>query len=239
MEIRGRIGKAESQLSAIVTRELEAADLVIRESMNLGIKAPGIKALRAKHHQLAQCLAQGYSDTEASVTTGYSPSRISILKADPAFKDLLAFYQESSKDAFVDVQSRMAGFAVTCVEVLQDRIEDRPDSFTNKDLNELIKTTADRGGHSPVHKTENKTVLLTAQDLKSMKEEVETKQNGQVRKINQSEEAQRVKTLVGREKGEGLEGGDRAEVGSNDNRSASDILIPTPPTGEQGERDNV
>lgn len=215
----GKISKAHTPLHFETVRELSEADIIVRQACNIGSVTPSIKSLRATHHKLAQCLASGFSDSEASLSTGYSPSRISILKRDPAFRELLAFYSEARKEVFIDVTQRMAGFATTAVEVLQERLEDSPQAFSNKDLNDLIKTTADRGGHSPVQKTENKTIILDARQLSDIKKEVESKQNGQVRKINQSEESQRVKTF--------LEEGSGTGLGSNDNRPSSDVLQET------------
>jgi hypothetical protein len=215
MEYTGRIGKAEVDLDYAIVRELLEEDLLVRSVSTVGSTAPGIKSLRALHHKLAQCLAQGFTDVEASISTGYSPSRISILKADPTFKELLNYYQGKSSEIFVDVTQRMAGFATTAVEVLQERLEEKPDSFSAKDLNQLIKTTADRGGHSPVHKTENKTIVLDGKSLMEMKQAVEAKQSGQVRKINQTEEARAVQTYLQ----SGVQGNTESKDGANDNSS--------------------
>lgn len=177
----------------MVERSLTALDLAERKVTSVGSKAPSLKNLRATHHRLAQLLASGMKPAEASLGTGYSLSRISILQADPAFAELLAHYSEKREEAFVDVQQRMAGVATDILEVLQERLQDNPDSFSNKDLNELVKTTADRGGYSPVQKTETKNITISASDLLAIKEEVAKRQNGQIRKINQIEEADRVK----------------------------------------------
>lgn len=213
MEYTGRIGKAEVDLDYAIVRELLEEDLLVRSVSTIGSTAPGIKSLRALHHKLAQCLAQGFTDTEASISTGYSPSRISILKADPTFKELLNYYQGKASEIYIDVTQRMAGFATTAVEVLQERLEDKPDTFTNKDLNQLIKTTADRGGHSPVNRSEVKTITMDAKTLMEMKQQVEAKQSGQVRKINQTEEARAVQTYLKA----GVQGDSKSQDGANDN----------------------
>lgn len=234
LEIQGRIGKASLPLSAEVVRELTTADLVVREAISVGAKAPSIKSLRATHHKLAQVLAMGFSDAEASANTGYSPSRISILKGDPTFKELMAFYGEARKEIFVDVQQRMAGFAVSAVEVLQERLEDKPESFSNKDLNSLIKTTADRGGHSPINRSETRTVVLSARDLEELKKGVAEKQNGQIRKVNHTEEALRVRALL-----EGPPGSNGPEECSNDNGPAQGDSLEETPAGGEGEGPNL
>ena len=227
----GALARSEGPVVFQAIRELEAADLVIREVSSSGVIIPKIKALRASHHKLAHVLAMGLSNEEASLMTGYSPNRVSMLLSDPAFKDLLAYYKDNIKDVFVDVTQRMASFATNALEVLQERLEDKPDGFSNKELNELIKTTADRGGHSPVQKTETKNITLTAEDLLKIKQEVESKQNGSVRRINQLEEAERVK--------ERLSEGPGPVLGLNDNRPAGVPGKATETPGEPGQGDKV
>lgn len=220
-----------------VVRELTASDLFTRQALGAASKSPNIKSLRATHHKLAQCLASNMSDSEAALITGYSNSRISILKGDPAFVELLAHYTSKRDEVFVNVTERMAGFATDALEVLQERLSDKPDSFSNKELNELVKTTADRGGYSPVQKTENKNITLSASDLLALKEEVANRQNGQVRKINQTEEAQRVKQFL--EAPQSVEGNQRLEVGANDNGAPGDIRQETETPGSPSEGDDI
>lgn len=220
-----------------VIRELTTSDLFTRQALGAASKSPNIKSLRATHHRLAQCLAANMSDAEAALITGYSASRISILKGDPAFVELLAHYTSKRDEVFVNVTERMAGFATDVLEVLQERLSDKPDSFSNKELNELVKTTADRGGYSPVQKTESKTITLSASDLLALKQEVANRQNGQVRKINQIEEAQRVKQFLETDKKQS--GNQGAQVGANDNGTPSDILEAPALTGLESQGDDI
>jgi len=232
----GSFRRPEVPLEVSIERELEEMDLALRSTLGAGgSTTPSVKALRATHHRLAQALATGHSETEASLITGYSPSRISILKQDPAFKDLLAHYMTVRDIAFVDVQQRMAGFATDALEELQERLETKPSSFSVKDLNELIKTTADRGGHSPVQKKETRNINISTADLENIKKEVESRQNGQVRKINQAEEARAVKALFRQEPPE-----DPGTIdGSNDNRPSSGVQQETEASGDKGQGDNL
>lgn len=212
--------RPEIRLDAEVVRELTEADLLVRETLGAGSTLPTIKALRATHHKLAQCLAAfNMSEAEASVSTGYSPSRISILKKDPSFIELLAFYSTQKQDIFVDVTQRMAGVATDTLEVIQERLQDNPESFKAKDLVEVLKATADRGGHSPVRKSETKSITITASDLLKMKEEVNQKQYGQIRKINQAEEVERFKANESslQEADAGVQDNFQPTRGANDN----------------------
>jgi hypothetical protein len=53
-------------------------------------KLPAVKRLRHAHHRLALLVATGLSEHEISVLSGYSMGRIQTLKADPAFRELIA-----------------------------------------------------------------------------------------------------------------------------------------------------
>ena len=48
------------------------------------------KRLRQSHHQMALLEAQGYTTGEISKLTGYSETRISTLRHDPAFQMIVA-----------------------------------------------------------------------------------------------------------------------------------------------------
>ena len=95
--------------------------------------------MRHAHHQLAQCLAKGIDDTEASLISGYSTNYISILRGDPSFQELLANYGEERKAVFVDVMERMKALGLHTLEELQARMEEDPDKFSNRELQELAK----------------------------------------------------------------------------------------------------
>lgn len=145
----GRVGpgRQAKQITASFLRELEPADLLIPASAVQ--KAPQVTQLRDRHHALARVLATGTSEGEASVVTGYSLSRISILKADPQFQELVAFYRETALEVVADFRQRMAMVGITATEVLSERLEDSPDEVPTGLLNDIVKTMADRTGHAP------------------------------------------------------------------------------------------
>ena len=91
LEFSGSVrGRKESPLFATFDRDLTEDDLAtFRSAPRATTQPPAIKHLRASHHNLAQKLASGLSNSEASLATGYSMSRISILLKDPTFKNSL------------------------------------------------------------------------------------------------------------------------------------------------------
>lgn len=117
--------------------------------------APKLKTLRYNHHMLAKAVASGKTLLECSQLTGLTGPRISDLKNDPAFQELVSFYSEELHEVYVDVHQRMAALGTSVLEELQDRFDSDPDKFTKRELMDLFTTMADRsiasakGGPSP------------------------------------------------------------------------------------------
>ena len=107
-------------------RDLDENDvLILGTSEPLGATTPAIKKIRDSHHKLASLLASGLKDVEVSLITGYSQSRISILKHDPAFKNLLSFYAESARGINIEVMTRLKDLGIDAVQELHSRLDER------------------------------------------------------------------------------------------------------------------
>lgn len=138
-------------------RPLSEADIAAMwDPQNAGQKnAPRIKTLRYNHHLLAKAVAAGKTLLECSQLCGLTVYRISDLKNDPAFQELVSFYADELNEVYVDVHQRMAALGTSVLEELQERFEESPDKFTKRELLELFTTMADRsiptakGGPSP------------------------------------------------------------------------------------------
>lgn len=166
-------GRMVSPLEVEVLDAIDVSDLVERAASPLPTsEAPSIAKLRQIHHEIARLLASGLNETEVAASTGYSISRISILKQDPSFKELLTYYSRKSEEVFVDVRKRLAMLGTDAVAELQDRLDFKPDSLTNTQLIEITKATLDRAGYNPVAKSENVQVLLTGDELAKMKSKI-------------------------------------------------------------------
>jgi hypothetical protein len=135
-----------------VVRELNEADLV---AFGEGVRFPDgggglaqgggvIKSLKQSHHSVAKLMAAGHRDVQIAAITGYSQSRLSVLKHAPAFQELIAFYRESSTAEFVNAQARVAGLALDTIEELHERLVESPEDFTNKELLEMAEVMMDR-----------------------------------------------------------------------------------------------
>lgn len=145
-------GRASHQLSAVQVRELDEGDIALLQE-GRGSVAPPLKRLSERHHALARCLVGGMSEGDAAITCGYVLSRVSILKADPAFKELLSFYAKDANSKYLDMHGVLAGLSLDAAMELRGRLEDDMGADEKKisvgQLVELTKLGADRTGFGP------------------------------------------------------------------------------------------
>lgn len=134
-----RGGKAGPPLLVEVVRGLTPEDLpAIQAPPPAEARAQNLVQLRQTHHQLAQLLARGVADQDASLITGYSASYISILKTDPAFAELLSHYSAERELIFADTVEQLRVLGLSFKEELQDRLEKDPAGFSTREILEAM-----------------------------------------------------------------------------------------------------
>lgn len=145
------MGRANKEISATIVRELVPADLALLEVERGVQKVPALKRISERHHRLARSFASGMSDTEASLVTGYTVSRISLLRDDPQMQELIAFCKNELKDHEAEITGRLIGVSVTALDEIADRLEDDEQraKMSVGQLQELSKMGLDRVGHGP------------------------------------------------------------------------------------------
>lgn len=167
-------GRAAKPVSATFVRELDSADIALLGEEK-GSKAPPLKRLSERHHALARCLAQGMAPGDAAITCGYVASRVSILQADPAFQELLAFYRQDVNSKYLDMHSVLAGLSLDAAMELRERLETDVEAEEKKvsvgQLIELTKLGADRTGFGPQSSQVNVNVDLAGR-LQAARERV-------------------------------------------------------------------
>lgn len=147
-----RPGRRPAELRFGVLRPVEPHDVVALQS-----PAPGaieIKRISERHHALARALAAGLSEAEAAASVGYDNARVSVLKASPAFRELLDLYRDKVDTEFSEIAGRLAGLTKDALVALQDRLEDQPEDISVGQLIEIAKLGADRSGFGPSQKVE-------------------------------------------------------------------------------------
>lgn len=145
-------GRKAAPLTLTKLRDLTDADALAISEGNLPSKdshpAP-IKTIRATHHALARLLAQGVRDGEASAITGYCPSRISILKQDPTFSELISYYSSQVEEKFLDTHERLAKLGQSFIDEIQERLEAAPEEFSIGQLYGGAELCLDRSSAPP------------------------------------------------------------------------------------------
>jgi hypothetical protein len=167
---------------AEVGRQLSLEDIALMQTLPLGSTTPKLKKIRAVHHAAARLMSTGMKNAEISMSVGLCASRLSILRNDPAFMDLVLHYELTEVERFTNVQDRMVVLGMVASEELNERIVDDPESISTKDLTEILKASLDRGGHAPITKSETKSthIVLSAEDMLKIKMETMESQNGRV-----------------------------------------------------------
>lgn len=139
-------------LEAQLERELTAEDLLPDTSCQtpdsgldrISAGSSLVSRIRHSHHQIARLMAEGRKQVEISALLGYSPSWLSSLKTDPAFRELLEFYSAQQTEILADLTERQKAIGLAALEELQDRLDTDPEGFGNRELMELVETNVNK-----------------------------------------------------------------------------------------------
>lgn len=136
-------GVKAAPLEISVIRALTEADLPVLANPPPAIQTGlGLKELRHSHHRIAQLIAQGMSHVDIAFTTGYSASRISILKGDPAFAELVDYYSQQRDTIFLDTIERAKTLGLDALEKLHEKLLDPTEPWTKRELLEVANYAA-------------------------------------------------------------------------------------------------
>jgi hypothetical protein len=123
-------------------RELTDEDLVALSIAPTRAIFP-TKHVRAIHHRQAQLVALGRPDNEVAAICGTSSARVRDLRTNPAFADLVSYYQEQRIELDYETHLRIQGKLVDILELTTNEIQERLDDDAKRaaiSLSELRKT---------------------------------------------------------------------------------------------------
>lgn len=130
-------------------RELEQVEV---ERLKPG-REPAVKALRDSHHMIARLCAIGLRTTEIAERTGYSIARVSVLRNDPAFRELVEQYKvdvdESFRENVDEYFSLVAKNRTLSARLINDKLSEIED-LDDVSIRELVAVhsdSADRTGY--------------------------------------------------------------------------------------------
>lgn len=174
LDIRTR-GRPAVPVSVTSVGPIVAEDLPLLSLPRPSAQPPALLRLRDRHHRLAQHLANGHSERDAAIICGYDISRVSILKNDPAFKELLEFYRERQAEKFDGFADKLSTLANEAVDELIGRLENEEEAskMTVQQLAALTELGANRIGYGPQTRSENLNVNVgLAQSLEEARKRV-------------------------------------------------------------------
>lgn len=116
----------------------------------------GPQKLRESHHWIARLLAMGkLTYRDIAKHTGYSESRIGVLAATPAMKELVAKYHDKFDHSFMEVVQDFGAIAtanlVHAERMLRDRLheaDEEGETIPVRDLIAIVSDRADRFGYN-------------------------------------------------------------------------------------------
>lgn len=175
-----------SPLLMDLEREVEKSDLVaLATAPERETNIAPLARLRSSHHQVARLLAEGVRQEEISLITGYAAPTISNLKNDPAFKELMSYYEVQKAETFTDMLARLQLVGLDMLEELHERLINTPDKLTNREIIEAVQLTLDRSGFGPSSTINTTTDSLAVSELiAAVKKEMGNRQTGNIRTID-------------------------------------------------------
>lgn len=216
LEIRqtalARRSSRETPWSVEFAREIGTEDLVLLHSVTRvgpsDPKAP-LANIREPHHMLAQMVAKDDPVVKISAVTGYTPARIRALQNDPAFSELVEHYREQEQLEGADIQAQVRHATLIANQLLLERLEEEPESFSNKELQALRDAGLDRIGHGP-KATVNHNLNDPTDIISKLKDLLAVESQGRILSRHEIEAEYTEVTYVETEASEG------AEVGETD-----------------------
>src|ERR1700728_4209388 len=121
-----------------IVRELTEDDVPALGRPAKTAQGANIVRLHSRHHQIARMVAEGRPLADIALISGYATHFISQLQGNPAFCALVAHYSGVDEIAAVDALQRLKDLGVEAAEILQERLGESPDDFSNRELTELV-----------------------------------------------------------------------------------------------------
>ena len=142
-------GAVAEPLAMEVVRELVPEDLrQLAGAPKVGV--PVLQRLRATHHRQAALMAEGKSITEVAMIVGCTTARLVQLQNDPAFAELVHYYQDQIITAQLSDAARLKDKIVDLGEMAVDEMTERMEDDERRkrmhvgDLRKIAEFAMDR-----------------------------------------------------------------------------------------------
>jgi len=140
----GTRGRAPSVLRMERLRDITMDELRAMTVPGEAPAGPLLQKVRQIHHLQARLLSEGRTQTEVAALCGTSINRLSMLQKDPMFQELIEYYRRQGEHAFVEVKEKLGVLGTMATEELIERLDEKPESFSNDVLMRLGTFALDR-----------------------------------------------------------------------------------------------
>lgn len=143
-------GRAAQPLPSVLSvRSLSRSEVAAHSARETGIAPTPLQRTTARHRKMARAFAEGATTSQVAAWYGMSVSRVSVLKSDPAFQNLIDQCRAEREFLNPKFEETLDMLGMDSMMELQERLENDPESFTNAELALITKLTADRTGRGP------------------------------------------------------------------------------------------
>lgn len=141
-------------------------------------RAPAAKRFRDSHHMIARLFAMGLRSGEVASRTGYSLARVSLLRNDPAFDELVSAYRsdvdEEWRESVDEYFELISANRTISARLINDKLtEAEPDDVSFRELVNIHADAADRTGYPKRSVAVNVNVDFAAQLDRAIKRSAE------------------------------------------------------------------
>jgi len=140
----GTRGRAPTVLRMERLRDITMEELRAMTVRGEAPPGPLLQKVRQIHHLQARLLSEGRTLTEVAGLCGTSAVRLSMLQKDPMFQELIEYYRRQGEHAFVEVKEKLGVLGTMATEELIERLDEKPESFSNETLMRLGTFALDR-----------------------------------------------------------------------------------------------
>ena len=146
-------------------REVTRADLA---HLTIKREASVVQTLRDNNHRIARAVASGMSVGDIAAACGVTISRVSSLKSDPAFIDLIAHYRAiitsewAQQDTVIEFLRSNSLKAAAMLSDKLDEAAEKGEHLPTRDLLGIQELGLDRTGYGKVNKNINVNVDFAA-----------------------------------------------------------------------------
>lgn len=153
----GRATTVVMEIGAI--RELAREDLAL---LNETRPKPQLQSLRDNHHRVARAVASGISNGQAAALCGITIGRVSQLRQDPAFNELVAHYRGLLTADWIEgtdtVTEFLGSVRTKSLAMLEDKLcaaSENNEFLPTRELVAMAELGLDRTGYGKQSKTFN------------------------------------------------------------------------------------